>query len=68
MVEITILQIDTMLSVDIFIILFFNIASVLCSSILSGSLETEYAALLEELHGAHLRIAATNVSAKIITS
>ncbi len=26
--------------------------------------KTLYAALLEELHGAHLRIAATNVSAK----
>jgi len=30
--------------------------------------QTVYAALLEELRGAHLRIAATNVSEKIISS
>lgn len=56
-----------MVSEEILFVFFTLIISVLSSSILSDGLGAEYyAALLEELQGAHLRIAATNVSAKIL--
>ena len=66
-----------MLAVDVVALVFFFI-SVLSLVVLADGLrnveetgqlaKTLYAALLEELNGAHLRIAATNVSEKIISS